>query len=316
MNTITSFKLAVSRAQKQSRAIRAVLRMNNVPACEIAPLLRTGWLQIKHAVDLINLSDQDSKVAALQNAASTSLAWLDSMITDDDCLHSIAVSQKWFDAARQFDEAIWSLRKWRRSHMASGFSKLAHTLYIVNIATLGIGAILLFFTGIYSVARAPKPYQGLSATYFTRPNFSGHPFSRVEHFVNFNWNEGAPLRGVPKRGFSLRLEGCLVVEPDSPIFLAAGSSSPLRVYLDENLIIEKTATKVFELENWRQKLTGGIYKIRLEYLSLKVPGRAVLFKSSEVSTEPEIIPADALVPLGGNASHACPSHNSIEKNVL
>jgi len=111
----------------------------------------------------------------------------------------------------------------------------------------------------------PKP--GLTVQFFSNPNLFGTPvFSRLDPFVNFEWNNVSPGAGVPAENYSARWTGVLVPPVDGDYRLGVSSDGGYRLYLNEKVFIddwaphgERTLTSLVHLQ------AGHAYPIKLEY---------------------------------------------------
>lgn len=142
-------------------------------------------------------------------------------------------------------------------------------------------------------ARDLKP--GLRAEYYGNPSLDGEPlWTEVVERVNFNWggrgpgepsgpggtldSGGGPYssgghgpgeRGPAERlsdGFSVRLTGLIVPETSGPHILTARADDAMRVFLEDEPLIEGWAEGSTPVGRVRRELkAGGEYAIRIEY---------------------------------------------------
>lgn len=107
---------------------------------------------------------------------------------------------------------------------------------------------------------------GLKAEYFDNKMLSGSPkVVRTDADVNFEWNHGKPGADLPKDHFSVRWTGSFTVKGDSAAVLVLSADDAARVYVDDELVIDrwvrgappKMATKSYK--------NGKTYNIRIEH---------------------------------------------------
>jgi beta-glucosidase len=108
---------------------------------------------------------------------------------------------------------------------------------------------------------------GLRGEYFSNKDLQGEPaVTRLDSDVNFDWFTNPPVPQLPMDNFSARWTGKLVPAVSGTYQLGARADDGVRVYLDDQLLIDawrdgggKTATKAVELQ------AGRAYKIRMEH---------------------------------------------------
>jgi beta-glucosidase len=114
---------------------------------------------------------------------------------------------------------------------------------------------------------ADKSARGLKAEYFDNKDLQGSPVAtRTDAQINFDWYTNAPVAELPTDKFSARWTGYFVPPSSGTYQLGARADDAVRVYLDDNPLVEnwrdgsaKTFTKQIELEG------GRAYKLRVEY---------------------------------------------------
>lgn len=109
--------------------------------------------------------------------------------------------------------------------------------------------------------------KGLKAEYFNNRELKGEPaLVRTDEQVNFNWGSISPAKEINEDNFSVRWTGKLIAPESGKYKLGWRSNGGVRVYLDNQSVIE-------ELKNPRTRnvvkeinLEGGkSYDIRIEY---------------------------------------------------
>ena len=108
---------------------------------------------------------------------------------------------------------------------------------------------------------------GLRGEYFNNKDLQGEPaLTRIDEQVNFNWFTTSPDPKLGEDNFSVRWSGRLVPPVSGTYQLGAMADDGVRVYLDDQLLVEdwrdrgaKTITRPVNLE------AGRSYRIRIEY---------------------------------------------------
>jgi beta-glucosidase len=112
-----------------------------------------------------------------------------------------------------------------------------------------------------------KAARGLKAEYFDNKDLQGTPVAtRTDGQLDFDWFTDAPVPGINTDNFSARWTGYFVPPASGKYQLGARADDGVRVFLDEQLLVEnwrdggaKTLTKEVEL------VGGRAYKLRVEY---------------------------------------------------
>ncbi len=108
---------------------------------------------------------------------------------------------------------------------------------------------------------------GLLGEYFANQNLQGSPVvTRVDSQVDFDWGQGTPDPLVPSDHFSVRWTGTLTVPQTATYDLGTYTDDGVRVYLDDNLVIDDWNDHAAELHQVQVYLeTGQSYDLRVEY---------------------------------------------------
>lgn len=138
-------------------------------------------------------------------------------------------------------------------------------------------AKVLYSSGMYATGTLSEPVssdalsngnsKGLKAEYFNDRDFSGQAaVVRTDPNINFQWNSLAPAPGVNDDNFSVRWTGKLKAPETGKYALGIRANGPVRVWLDNKLVIEETTnrrtrneTKDVDFEADRS------YDLRVEY---------------------------------------------------
>lgn len=111
---------------------------------------------------------------------------------------------------------------------------------------------------------------GLRGNYFAKEELSGKPvFTRIDREIAFDWGTGSPSNALPTDHFSVRWQGVIVVPDDGDIVLAARVDDGVRVYIDDQPVINDWQPKGATLIEMSGRLSrGSRHKIRIEYYDL------------------------------------------------
>jgi beta-glucosidase len=109
--------------------------------------------------------------------------------------------------------------------------------------------------------------EGLYAEYFDNQSLEGKPaFTRTDKTVDFNWNSEGPRKGFRVDHFSTRWTGFLKVPKSGSYALDFLSDDGVRMYLDDQLVINNWTDHGTTLDTYKVTLDAGKkYKIKIEY---------------------------------------------------
>ena len=127
---------------------------------------------------------------------------------------------------------------------------------------------------------------GLLATYYSSSNFTGTAIQRIDPQVNFNWQTGSPMAGIPSDGFSVAWTGSLKPAKTGSYTFYTTSDDGVRLYVNGQLAINNwTDHSATENASTAISLTAGqIYSLRMEYYERLGSAVAQLrWSSSQVS---------------------------------
>jgi M6 family metalloprotease-like protein len=111
-----------------------------------------------------------------------------------------------------------------------------------------------------SVTYDPAPCcggDGLRATYFANPDFSGASVSRVEGAMNFDWGVGSPDPAIPVDNFSARWVGELLPPTSGLYTFYSTPDDGVRVWVDGKLVIDSWIVQANAEHVGRIALTAG-----------------------------------------------------------
>jgi len=132
--------------------------------------------------------------------------------------------------------------------------------------------------------------EGLNGEYFPNLELSGKPvIERTDRRINFDWSgEESERRGLPLK-FTVRWSGVILSNSSSLHVFRAGADSGIRVYLDDNLIIDDWADHAARPDTATRYLKSGqSYRLRIEYKNSGGGGAIAQFGWASL-TVPEVI---------------------------
>lgn len=108
---------------------------------------------------------------------------------------------------------------------------------------------------------------GLKGEYFTNQNLQGNPAKVVvDKIINFAWEWDSSFEEFPSDHFSVRWTGYLKVDKTNNYTIDVSSDDGVRLYLDDNLVIDDWNDHAELTNSYTTKLEAGkFYKIKLEY---------------------------------------------------
>ena len=158
-------------------------------------------------------------------------------------------------------------------------SEGTHTLYLVDrntVATVSdvqVNWITFHGPGVAVPRAVPR---GLVAEYFPTPDLSGEPVERVDPLVNWDWDDGAPLDGLPADGFSVRWRGRLAVPASGSYRFQAAVATGLRLWVDGQRLIDEWDTDDERTVTASTTLDAGEVDLRMEVRDVSGEARASL----------------------------------------
>ena len=112
---------------------------------------------------------------------------------------------------------------------------------------------------------------GLTAEYYSNMNLEGNPQKiSIDKIIDFSWNSNAPFENFPKDNFSVRWTGYIKVEQTDRYTLDVASDDGVRMYFDDELVINDWNDHALMTNAHTVSLVAGkFYKIKLEYYENK-----------------------------------------------
>lgn len=112
----------------------------------------------------------------------------------------------------------------------------------------------------------PGPATGaFTACYYNNLTLSANPsLIRTDNQINFDWGAYAPDPSLPAGDYSVRWQGNFVFTQGTYIFKAV-TSDGMRLYIDDNLVLDRWRDQPSYLYTVQQVLTAGTHLITVEY---------------------------------------------------
>ena len=150
---------------------------------------------------------------------------------------------------------------------------------------------------------------GLSAEYFSNQELTGDPFAaRRDAQVDFNWEKGSPVAGLPIVHISARWTGTLTAPIDGEYALGVRGDDGFRLFVGDQKVVDDWTIHAPEARSYMVTLKAGqAVPIRLEYfqaeggaevsLQWKQPGQNHFDEALSAARR-----ADAVIFVGGISS--------------
>jgi hypothetical protein len=120
--------------------------------------------------------------------------------------------------------------------------------------------------------RALLSGDGLQATYYAGPDFSGASLSRVDPAINFNWKHDSPAAGFSTNQMSVRWTGQLLAPASGKYTFYASSQGGLKLLINGQLLVNAWKNHRTQTAARTIALVGGQkYAIELDYQGGKFP---------------------------------------------
>ena len=122
----------------------------------------------------------------------------------------------------------------------------------------------------------PVEFAGWRGEYFSNPELQGEPvLIRDDQDINFQWGTNPPAPGMPVENYSVRWT--ISREVPAGIYRFTGTfDNGVRLWIDDNLIVDKWVTAPVGTESIDVNLAAGSHTVRLEYFHSTGPAVAQL----------------------------------------
>lgn len=153
----------------------------------------------------------------------------------------------------------------------------------------------LLLAAILGWCQLPSHADGLNATYWSNPDFTGTAVTRIDPTINFDWNTGSPMSGIGADNFSVRWTGYVKPAYSQTYTFYLAADDGCRLWVNGTKLIDDWA---FNYSNSERTATIALsantfYSIKVEYLENS--GWADVYLSwSSASQAKQIVPATSL----------------------
>ncbi len=114
---------------------------------------------------------------------------------------------------------------------------------------------------------ARKGERGLLGEYFNNTECSGEPvFTRIDPVIDFDYSKGSPSERIRNDYYSIRWTGQFISPVSGPYYIGGAFDDAIRLYLDGELIIDKTKNRNQSSSAVKVELEKGKhYDLRIEF---------------------------------------------------
>ncbi len=107
--------------------------------------------------------------------------------------------------------------------------------------------------------------EGLAGKYYADTKFEKLVDTRIDKCIDFNWQEGSPLPSIKPDYFSIEWNGYIWVDADETYWFFTKSDDGVRLWIDDDLIIDNWNPHVSEELYASIFMEEGLHKIKLQY---------------------------------------------------
>ena len=200
------------------------------------------------------------------------------------------------------DSVSWSGGNLSRIKVTSNMGNTCNVRYgtITNSFPTqpGITYVLDASLNVVDQHEADAPYSsqinGLTGFYYNGPDFNEQMMERVDDHIDFNWLEGSPHPIINVDQTSVRWKGYIEPEFSETYTFYTLSDDGIRLWVDNQLIIDNWTSHATSLDSGQIVLTGGTkYDIKLEYYENVGGSQITLFWQSPGQLL-EVVPSEHL----------------------
>jgi hypothetical protein len=142
-------------------------------------------------------------------------------------------------------------------------------------------------------------FNGLSATYFDNPDFTGATATSIDADVNFKWSKpkSQPIAGIDHNTFSARWSGSVRAAYSETYTFTVAADDGARLWVNGELLVDRWSSKrAFKASGSIALEAGKLYDIQLEYRQNVKAARVSLKWRSPSLRKAQVIPASMLYP--------------------
>lgn len=151
-----------------------------------------------------------------------------------------------------------------RTALTKRFQKLKKKLVSQPLLVLGMGAVLggLIVSAVHCMRSSHGPWLGFA---YSNKEFNGPALLQSAKKVDFNWESGAPAKGIPIDGFAMKWVTCLKLESPANVWFSIHSDDGGRLFVDDELVVGDWDKPSFDTLEKVVSLKAGVHPIRAEY---------------------------------------------------
>jgi hypothetical protein len=135
-------------------------------------------------------------------------------------------------------------------------------------------AVLALLTSELVASRPTGKWRG---EYYANVDLRGTPVERIDDDLNFDWGDGAPLKGFPNDNFSAQWKTCLKLETPQKVRFLLGSDDGSRLFVDGKLLIDNWGPHDFRPIEGKTELQAGLHGLRVTYFDKGGGARVALW---------------------------------------
>ncbi len=151
--------------------------------------------------------------------------------------------------------------------------------------------------GVYDLYQHSPIAGGLTAEYFDNMDLTALKLSRIDPRINFDWGNSSPDASIGVDTFSVRWQGQVKIDFAQNYTFSLITDDGSRLYIDNNLIIDKWFNQGTTEHFATISLTPGLHNIKYEYFENGAGAIAKLYWSAP-SINKSLIPSDHLYYFG------------------
>jgi glucose/arabinose dehydrogenase len=150
------------------------------------------------------------------------------------------------------------------------------------------------YTATYRVVSGGSGGDGLSATYYNNPDFTGSTTTRIDPVINFTWDDASPAPGISGGTFSARWTGKVQAQFSETYTFYTQTNDGIRLWVNNQLIIRNwTNHSLTEDSGTITLVAGQKYDIKIEFF-YNYGGAAMRLLWSSASTPKTVVPQSQL----------------------
>jgi len=129
--------------------------------------------------------------------------------------------------------------------------------------------------------------------YFESKNLDGDPHVRRDGDLRFIWDEAAPIKELPRDGFSVQWDTCMALDEPHEIVFQLTSDDGSRLYIDGIKTVDNWGSHGERTRADKVELDPGVHHLRVEYFD-NTKDAAVTLVASMEGERPHQIPVRVL----------------------